>query len=134
VTGTVYKGDSRKGRIELKEFLVLFVTVALLTFFTVERVGMAGKRSARDLARKTVATIIAKQKLFYKENGRYGSPTEIGFVNPFHDKSVEFVINLESEFVITAREAEQIDAFGDNIPGNEYFIGDATGSIEYNKK
>jgi hypothetical protein len=134
VTTTVYKGESRKGRIELKEFLVLFFSVALLTFFAAERIGIANKRAARDNAHKTVATIIVKEKQFNLDHGRYWNLTEIGFTSPFHDNSVEYELNLENDFVITAREATLVDAFGDNLPGNEYYIGYPNGSIEYNKK
>ncbi|MFH0921295.1 MAG: hypothetical protein V1913_13160 [Fibrobacterota bacterium] len=134
MTPAVYKGDIRKGRIELKEFLVLFLCVAILTFFAVERIGSAKKRAAREEARKTVASIIVLQKRFSQEHGRYGNLSEIGFANPFHDNSVEYKLNLENEFVITAKESPCIDSYGDNLPGNEYFIGYPNGAIEYNKK
>ena len=134
VTGSAFKHENRKGRIELKEFLAIFLSLALLTFFAVERMGMAHKRAAKEEARKTVATIIKLQDRFNQEHGRYGNLTEIGFANPFHDNSVEYGINLENEYVVTVKESPCIDAFGDNMPGNEYFIGYPNRSIEYNTR
>ena len=64
---------------------------------------------------------------------RYGSLSNIGFLNPFRDNLVEFSISTKKGLLIKAQESHNLDPFGDNSPGNEYYIGYSNGSIEYNR-
>jgi hypothetical protein len=130
-----YKAEVRGPRIELKEFLVIFLSIAILSVLAIERFGIARQRAAKRKAEKTVANIIKLERLYNRDNGRYGSLSEIGFVNTFSDNSVEFSIAFDQEgYHVQAIENALIDAFGDKIPGDEYFVGYSNGSIEYNRK
>jgi hypothetical protein len=131
----VYKSESRGARVELKEFLVIFLTIAILSVLAIERFGLAKQREAKRKVEKTVANIIRLERSFNRDHGRYGTLAETGFVNPFPDNSVEFTISFDQNgFFVQASENPLVDTFGDKIPGNEYFVGYANGSIEYNKK
>jgi Tfp pilus assembly protein PilE len=131
----VYKSESQGIRIELKEFLVIFLTIAILSVLAIERFTLAKQRSAKRRAEKTVAEIIRLERAFNRDHGCFGTLTESGFVNPFCDNSVEFTVSFDQNgFFVQASENLLMDTFGDKIPGNEYFVGYANGSIEYNKK
>jgi hypothetical protein len=130
-----YKTESRGPRIEFKDFIIIFATFAILIVLAIERVSIARQRVTKYKVEKTVAHIIKLERSFYHEQGRFGALTETGFENPFLDNSVEFVISTDPKgFFVQASENPLIDAFGDGIPGNEYFVGYANGSIEYNRK
>lgn len=131
----IYKSETRSYKIELKEFLVIFLTIGILAVLTIERFSIARQRAAKKVVEKTVISVIKLEKAFNRDHGRFGSLTEIGFVNPFPDNSIEFTTSSdENGFFVQASENEMVDAFGDKIPGNEYFVGYSSGSIEYNKK
>lgn len=131
----IYKSETRSYRIELKEFLVIFLTIGILSVLAIERFGIAKQRATKRTVEKTVASIIRLEKMFNRDHGRFGALAEAGFVNPFSDNSVEFNISFdETGFFVQASENPLIDAFGDKTPGNEYFVGYSNGSIEYNKK
>ncbi len=135
MTAQAFKNINPRPRIELKEFLVVFLTVAILFILSLERFSIAEERVNKRKAEKTVLTIIHLEKAFGKEHGRFGSLSEIGFVSPFSNNVVEFSVSIDqSGFFVQATENPLIDAFGDKIPGNEYFVGYSNGSIEYNKK
>ncbi|OGS36249.1 MAG: hypothetical protein A2293_12050 [Elusimicrobia bacterium RIFOXYB2_FULL_49_7] len=128
---STYKNEQKGPRLTAGEFIVLFVTFLLLAFFSIERFGHALKRSARKQAEISVAEIVSREHRFFETHARYGSLDEINFNNPFSDNSVVFVLSIEDDFVIQAKENIQFDAFGDNTPGNEYFIGYPNGTVEY---
>jgi hypothetical protein len=129
-----FREEIKRTKIEFKEFLVLFVTISLLIFFAIHRFSFATKMVNKEKAKRTVGQIIGLEKQFEKEHGRYGTLSEIGFSNPFRDNSVEFNISFVNGFIVQAKENPLFDSFGDNISGNEYFIGYPNGAVEYNRK
>jgi hypothetical protein len=128
-----FRNDVKKGRLEFKEFVILFVTFLLLCFFTIERFSYAVKRSTRKRAEIQVASIISRQNAYKRTHEHYGTLEEIGFLNPFSDNSVVFILSFDNGFIIQAKENLQFDSFGDGVAGNEYFIGYSSGVIEYNR-
>ena len=129
-----YGIGQKENRIELKEFIILFVTITLLAIFAIERFSWAQKMTNKARAKQHIAKIIQLEKEYKRDHNKYGSLSEIGFVNPFNDNAVIFVISFQNGFIIQAKENPLFDSFGDKVPGNEYFIGYANGSIEYNRK
>jgi len=129
-----YRSDRRKGQVELKDFLILFTTIIFLAVFVIVRFSYIGQIMNRGKAKRTIQEILVKEKQFRKDHGRYGTLDEIGFVNPFPNNAVEFLVSSLNEYSIVAKENSLFDSFGDAIPGNEYFIGYANGAIEYGKR
>jgi len=120
--------------LDLGEFLVIFITLALLIIFAMFRYDIARDSACRGNTKAELKKILKKEQAFYQSNNRYCTFDEISFINPFPFNYVEFslVSELESqskEIKIKAEEVESRDAFGDGIPGNQYFIIDQTGTI-----
>lgn len=134
MTNLPYRIGLKQKRIDFKEFIILFITVTLLAIFAIERFSLARKMSTKAKAKQNVAKIIQLEKEYRREHNKYGSLSEIGFANPFNDNSVIFMISFQNGFIIQAKENPLFDSYGDKIPGNEYFLGYASGSIEYNRK
>lgn len=130
---TTFRTDIKQHRLEFKEFIIIFLTFLLLCFFSIERFESAGKRAVRKRAQIQVAEIVSRQNAYKRQHERYGTLEEIGFINPFSDNSIVFILSYDKGFVIQAKENIQYDSFGDGNPGNEYFIGYPNGLIEYNR-
>lgn len=130
-----YKTETRGSRFELRDFVVIFLTLAILGVLAIARFSTVRSLVVKKEVEIAIGKIISLEKNFGRDRGRYGSLTEIGFANPFADNRVEFSIALDpSGFVVQAIEHPLIDAFGDKIPGNQYYIGYSNGTIEFNKK
>jgi hypothetical protein len=122
-----------------KEFAVIFCTLALLVFFIIARFSLAGFTKTRGQTKYEMKKILQKELSFYQYNNRYGTFEEIGFINPFPYNTVEFSLISElepqsREIKIKAEEVENRDAFGDGVPGNQYFVIDKNGAIAEYKK
>jgi hypothetical protein len=127
--------DYQSTRLTFKDFFVIFFTVSLLVIVVILRYSESDFMEAKSKTERAVLKSIALEKIFKANNGRYGQLSEIGFVTPFKDNRVFFSVSTEdNDFVIKAEEAQTVDAFGDKIAGNEYYIGYSNGACEYNRR
>ena len=129
----------KSNTLEGREFVVIFFTIALLAFFMIARFSLARYTSARGKNNYVLKKIFQQEANFFLYNNRYGTFEEIGFINPFPYNTVEFSLISElepqsREIKIKAEEVENRDAFGDGIPGNQYFVIDKNASITEHKK
>jgi hypothetical protein len=125
--------------LDAREFVVIFLTLALLCFFIVARFSLARYTTTRGKTKYELKKILQKELNFYQYNNRYGTFEEIGFINPFPYNTVEFSLISElepqsREIKIKAEEVENRDAFGDGVPGNQFFVIDKNGTVAENKK
>ncbi|MBL8026521.1 MAG: hypothetical protein JNL74_08925 [Fibrobacteres bacterium] len=126
--------DYQAARLTFRDFFVIFFTVSILAILVILRYGQSDFMETKSKSEKAVLRAIALEKLFYTANGRYGQLYEIGFVTPFKDNRVEFSVTIEErDFIIKADEAQNVDAFGDNVAGNEYYVGYSSGACEYSR-
>jgi hypothetical protein len=124
---------------DAREFAIIFFTLALLAFFTIARFSLARYTTTKGKTKYEMKKILQSELSFYQYNNRYGTFEEIGFINPFAYNTVEFSLISElepqsREIKIKAEEVENRDAYGDGVPGNQYFIIDKNGTITENKK
>ncbi len=127
--------DFQPARLTFGDFFLIFITVAVLVFLVIFRYSESDYMESKTKTEKAVLKIIALEKRYKRDFGKYGQISDIGFVNPFKDNRVVFSVNLEeSEFIVKAIEAPTVDAFGDKIAGNEYYVGYSNGACEYNKR
>jgi len=127
--------DYQSARLNFRDFFIIFFTVSILVIIVILRYSESEFMEAKSKTERAVLKSIALEKSFHTNSGRYGQLSEIGFVTPFKDNRVIFSVSTEDgDFVIKAEEALTVDAFGDKIAGNEYYIGYSNGACEYNRR
>jgi hypothetical protein len=127
--------DYQTARLNFKDFFVIFFTVSILVILVIFRYAESDFLETKAKTETAVRRAIALQKNFRANNGRYGQLSEIGFVSPFRDNRILFTVALEErDFILRASEAPTVDAFGDKLAGNEYYVGFSNGICEYNRR
>ena len=104
------------------ENAAIVVTVVVLLLFAAIRLdhSVCMRNTAR--AEADLHRIYQHEQNYLQKVGHYGEADEIGFRESYPFSGIIYSVKLDSVgFTAFAAEMPSHDAFGDNLPGNEYY-------------
>ena len=119
----------KRSEFSATEYLGIIITILVLLLLMSKRLENSVYLVNEERARKELVNIYKLEQSTKQEKGVYTDKPEFKAAYPY--SGILYRVRLDSVkgFVAYAIEAAEIDAFGDNNPGNEYFSIDASRNI-----